>query len=73
MTTRPAREPRYSAGSPFSARPEPTIERFAVLDRVTHEKFGLGRVVAEEAGAVVVDFGSQQVRVSSPYRRLTKL
>lgn len=73
MTPRPAAQPRYSAGSPFSARPAPVIEHFAVDDRVTHDKFGLGRVIVEEAAAVVVDFGSQHVRVTSPYSRLTKL
>ncbi len=73
MTTRPAGSPRYSAGSPFSARPAQPIEQFAVLDRVTHDKFGLGRVVAEEAAAVIVDFGTQRVRIASPFRRLTKL
>jgi hypothetical protein len=49
------------------------IERFAVEDRVTHDKFGLGRVIALEASSVVVDFGSQHVRIASPFRRLTKL
>ncbi len=73
MTPRPGTQPTYSAGSPFTAGPAPVIERFAVDDRVTHDKFGLGRVVVEEAMAVVVDFGSEQVRVTSPFRRLTKL
>ncbi len=73
MTPRPAAEPRYSARSPFRARPVPEIEQFAVGDRVTHDKFGLGRVTAEEDQAVVVDFGSQRVRVTSPFRSLTKL
>ena len=49
------------------------IEVFVVDDRVTHDKFGLGRVIVEEDMAVVVDFGSEQVRITSPYRRLTKL
>lgn len=73
MTPRNAVEPRYSAGSPFSARPVPPIEHFEVADRVTHDRFGLGRVIAEEPTAVVVDFGSQRVRIVSPFRSLTKL
>lgn len=73
MTPRQAAEPRYSAGSPFSARPTPAIEHFQVADRVTHDRFGLGRVIVEEPTAVVVDFGSQHVRVASPFRSLTKL
>jgi hypothetical protein len=49
------------------------IERFSVHDRVTHDEHGLGRVVAEEAAAVTVDFGSHTVRLTSPFRKLTKL
>ncbi|MGH3371322.1 MAG: hypothetical protein ACRDPR_15140 [Nocardioidaceae bacterium] len=64
--------PRLSS-SPFRADPEPEIEPFAVGDRVTHDKYGLGRVIAEEPSAVVVDFASQQVRVVSPFAKLTKL
>lgn len=73
MTPRPAVEPRYSARSPFRARPTPAVEQFAVEDRVTHDKFGLGRVIMEDATSVTVDFGSQRVRVASPFRSLTKL
>ena len=73
MTTRPAAEPKYSAGSPFRTQPAPAIERFAVQDRVTHDRFGVGLVIAEEAAAVVVDFGSERVRIASPFRKLTKL
>ncbi|MEO7071213.1 MAG: hypothetical protein ABI131_12065 [Nostocoides sp.] len=40
---------------------------------MTHDKFGLGRVIAEEASSVIVDFGSQHVRIASPFRSLTKL
>lgn len=73
MTPRPAVEHRYSPRSPFSARPVLAIEEFAVDDRVTHDRHGLGRVIAEEDAAVIVDFGSQHIRVASPYRSLTKL
>jgi hypothetical protein len=73
MSPRPAATPKYSAGSPFRARPVEAIDVFEVRDRVTHDKFGLGWVTVVEAEAVVVDFGSQHVRVTSPYRSLTKL
>ncbi len=49
------------------------IERFDVEDRVTHDKYGLGRVVTAEEASVTVDFGSQQVRFDSPFHKLTKL
>jgi hypothetical protein len=49
------------------------IERFAVQDRVTHDTSGLGRVVTAEEGAVTVDFGSSQIRIVSPFHKLTKL
>lgn len=73
MTTRPAFKRRHLTSSPFNAEPDREIEEYAVDDRVTHDKYGLGRVTAKEAGAVIVDFGSQQVRVTSPFNRLSKL
>lgn len=73
MTPRPAAEPRYAPGSPFRREAAPAIETFASDDLVTHDKYGLGRVLAQEETAVVVDFGSQHVRIASPYRSLTKL
>lgn len=43
-------------------------------DQVTHDKYGLGRVVSvEDDTALVIDFGTQQVRVTTPCARLTKL
>jgi hypothetical protein len=61
--------------SPFQRpTPPPPVETFSVEDRVTHDTYGLGSVVAIEGGdAVIVDFGSRQERVSAPYRKLTKL
>jgi hypothetical protein len=41
---------------------------------VTHDKYGLGRVVKVEGDdAVVVDFGPRKVRILSPFARMTKL
>jgi hypothetical protein len=72
MTPRSAPRQRHLASSPFAPRPEPVIEVFAVDDRVSHDSYGMGRVVNVEAGAVTVDFGSQTVRIVSPYSKLEK-
>jgi hypothetical protein len=66
---------RFLPGSPFNVVPvEPPVEQFAVRDRVTHDKYGLGWVVqVEDDEAVIVDFGSRKVRVLTPFARLTKL
>ena len=43
-------------------------------DQVTHDKYGLGRVISVEADAtLVVDFGSCRVRIMTPCAKLTKL
>lgn len=73
MKTRSAAQRRHLPGSPFNSPPAPAIELFAVGDRVTHDKYGLGRIVASEEAAVVVDFGADRMRVPSPFRKLTKL
>ena len=66
---------RFLPGSPFNVLPvDPPVEQFAVRDRVTHDKYGLGWVVlVEDDDAVIVVFGSRKVRILSPYARLTKL
>ena len=43
-------------------------------DQVTHDKYGLGRVIDVETDAtLVVDFGSCRMRIMTPYAKLTKL
>lgn len=66
---------RFLPGSPFNVPPvDPLVEQFAIRDRVTHDKYGLGRVVlVEDDDAVIVVFGSRKVRILSPFTRLTKL
>ncbi|MET8246402.1 hypothetical protein ABZV31_19465 [Streptomyces sp. NPDC005202] len=65
---------RHLPTSPFKAPTTPPCERFAVGNRVTHDVYGLGRVTGIEDGiAVLVDFGSQQVRITSPYTKMTNL
>jgi hypothetical protein len=66
---------RFLPASPFNTLPaDPPIEQFAVEDLVTHDKYGLGRVIrVEDDTALVIAFGSRQVRIMSPYAKLTKL
>lgn len=66
---------RYLPTSPFKPPPPaPPAEQFAVEDQVTHDKYGLGRVVmVDDETAVVVDFGAQQVRLVMPCAKLSKL
>lgn len=49
-------------------------EVYEVSDRVTHDRFGLGRLIGIEGSAAVrVDFGSHQQRITLPCRQMTKL
>jgi hypothetical protein len=66
---------RYLPTSPFKPPPPaPPAEQFAPQDQVTHDTYGLGRVIlVEDDTAVVVRFGTQQVRIASPFAKLTKL
>jgi hypothetical protein len=66
---------RHLPTSPFGppAAPAP-VEQFAVQDQVTHDRYGLGRVIGVEIDAtLLVDFGSCRVRIMTPYAKLTKL
>ncbi len=72
MTPPPAKR-RHLASSPFKPDPEPTIETYAVDDLVSHDSYGVGRVVGAEASAVTVDFGSRVVRITSPFHKLELL
>jgi hypothetical protein len=75
MKPAPGATRRFLSGSPFNNMPaSPPVERFDVQDQVTHDTYGLGRVlVVEDDAAVVVAFGSRRVRIISPYVKLTKL
>lgn len=62
-------------GSPFNkppAVPQP-VEEFTEQDLVTHDRYGLGRVISAEEDAVLVEFGADRHRISAPYTKLTKL
>jgi hypothetical protein len=66
---------RHLPTSPFKPPPPARpAERFAPQDQVTHDTYGLGRVIkVEDDTAVVVDFGTQQVRIVMPCAKLSKL
>lgn len=65
---------RYLPGSPFNTPvPVVPVKEFAVQDLVTHDRYGLGRVVGVEEAAVLVDFGTTQMRICMPYAKMTKL
>jgi predicted 2-oxoglutarate/Fe(II)-dependent dioxygenase YbiX len=72
MKPPPARR-RNLASSPFRSAPEPVIEQFECGDLVTHDSYGMGRVVGAEAHAVTVDFRSKTVRIISPFTKMSKL
>ncbi|MFI6151541.1 hypothetical protein ACIBCA_02460 [Kitasatospora sp. NPDC051170] len=66
--------PRHLPTSPFKARAEAPPKHFAVGDRVTHDAYGLGRVIGVEGDiAVLVDFGSRQVRITQPFTAMFTL
>ncbi len=73
MTTSPGTRRRHLASSPFQPDPEPTIELYALDDLVSHDSYGMGRVVGTDAGAVTVDFGTQTIRVKTPFQKMSKL
>lgn len=72
--TKPNAPKRHLPTSPFKAPVTPKAKHFALGDRVTHDMYGLGRVVEVEEGvAALVDFGSARARILSPYTKMTKL
>jgi hypothetical protein len=72
--TKPLAPRRHLPTSPFKAPVAPTPEHFAAGDQVTHDVYGLGRVIGVEDGiAALVDFTSSRMRILSPYTKMTKL
>jgi predicted 2-oxoglutarate/Fe(II)-dependent dioxygenase YbiX len=66
---------RHLPTSPFKPPPEaPPPEQYEPGDLVTHDKYGLGRVIFVEGDAsVVVDFAPRRVRIATPFARMTRL
>ena len=75
MNSASAGNRHHLPSSPFKPPPEaPPVERFELNDRVTHDKYGLGRVLLVEGdAAVVVDFSPMRVRIMAPFARMTRL
>ncbi len=73
-THRPS-QTQTPAHQPFKPPPAaPSTKEFAPQDQVTHDKDGLGRVLEVEPGrAVLVDFGTQKVKILAPFTRLFRL
>ena len=66
-------ERRRLATSPFRDRVGSPAAVFAVADRVTHDRYGMGTVIGVEAGAVLVDFRSSTERLVTPCAKLRRL
>ncbi|MGH3510295.1 MAG: hypothetical protein ACRDPI_08710 [Nocardioidaceae bacterium] len=73
MTSTAGAKPRRHASSPFQPEPAREIEQFALDDLVSHDSYGVGRVIGAEPGAVTVDFRPLTVRITSPFHKMTKL
>jgi hypothetical protein len=66
---------RHLPGSPFNVPVvEEPVEIYEAGDLVTHDKYGLGTVLAvQDESGLLVDFGTQRVRVTIPCAKLFKL
>ncbi|WP_314171822.1 hypothetical protein [Streptomyces winkii] len=72
--TKPPAPRRHLPTSPFKAPVEPLVKDFALGDRVSHDRYGLGTIIGVEEGlAMLVNFGSLQARIVSPYTGMDKL
>lgn len=73
MTSRSGPQRRHLPSSPFKPEVVPEIETFNLNDRVSHQSYGLGRVVGTEKAAVTVNFSTRTMRIVSPFHKLEKL
>jgi len=65
---------RHLPSSPFAAPVTLPLTRYAVGDRVSHDRHGLGRVTLVDGEvAVHVDFGSGSHRLPATTTRMHKL
>ncbi len=71
MSQRPR---RHLPSSPFAPQPEVIDEVYEAGARVSHDAFGLGRVVSVQGTtSVQVDFGSGARHIPLPCRTMTAL
>ena len=78
MPSHPTGKRRYLATSPFNAAREAALAKVVPIPvgaRVSHERHGLGRVVALDGDlAIIVDFGGGEIlRVALDSPRLEQL
>ena len=75
MRSRGTATTRALPGSPFNQPPAVAMVAYAVSDRVSHDRYGLGTVVGTENGnaAVLVDFGPKVLRVALPTTKMVNL
>ena len=73
MPSRQHSERRRPAASPFRSEVAAPTPEWAVDDRVTHDKHGLGRIVRLDGDRVNVKFGSQTISVAASSPRLHPL
>jgi hypothetical protein len=73
MATSPRRR-RYHASSPFQAGPEVIDEVYEVGARVSHDTYGLGRIVSlQGTQSAQVDFGEGAKHIPLPCAKMTNL
>jgi len=74
-SSRPRNTRRYLPGSPFNVPVvEDPVETFTPGDLVTHDKYGLGRVIrVEDETVILVDFGTARLGIVLPCAKLIKL
>lgn len=75
MNPRSAATRPFLASSPFNTSVAVApVETYAVNDRITHDRHGLGIVVSLYGdNAMIVDFGECRRQVALPNPRITKL
>lgn len=67
----PARSRRHLSSSPFKPPVEEPVVVYEIGERVTHDTYGLGRVVGLEGNiAVSIDFGVHTKRINLPSKKL---
>lgn len=73
MATSP-RQRRYHPSSPFQAKPEVDAEVYEVGARVSHDTYGMGRIISiQGTTSAQVDFGEGAKHIPLPCTKMTAL